>query len=83
MTKKHEEHEKYDLIVTGAGMAGMATATKCASQGWSVAVVDSLPYGVTWALRGCDPKKILRRGAEILDAAHLMGDEGLDEGACR
>lgn len=75
-----EKTEKYGLIVIGAGMAGIAAATKCASQGWRVAIVDSLPYGGTCALRGCDPKKILRRGAEILDAAHLMGDKGIDEG---
>ncbi|KUG57260.1 dihydrolipoyl dehydrogenase family protein [Nesterenkonia jeotgali] len=80
MTRKHEEPEKYDLMVIGAGMAGIAAATKCASQGWRVAIVDSLPYGGTCALRGCDPKKILRRGAEILEAAHLMGDKGIGEG---
>lgn len=53
----------YDLMAIGAGMAGVAAATKCASQGWTVAIVDELPYGGTCALRGCDPKKILRRGA--------------------
>jgi glutathione reductase (NADPH) len=63
----------YDLIVIGAGMAGVGAANKCASQGWSVAIVDELPYGGTCALRGCDPKKILRRGAEIIDSARLMG----------
>ena len=50
----------YDLIVIGAGMAGVAAANKCASEGWNVAIVDELPYGGTCALRGCDPKKILR-----------------------
>ena len=69
---------RYDLIVIGAGMAGIAAAHKCASQGWSVAIVDELPYGGTCALRGCDPKKILRRGAEIIDAAALMRGKGID-----
>ncbi|HVA08323.1 MAG TPA: FAD-dependent oxidoreductase [Acidimicrobiales bacterium] len=55
--------DSYDLIVIGAGMAGAAAAHKCASEGWRVAIVDELPYGGTCALRGCDPKKILRRGA--------------------
>ncbi|WP_372592817.1 NAD(P)/FAD-dependent oxidoreductase [Actinotalea sp.] len=68
----------YDLIVIGAGMAGVAAANKCASQGWSVAIVDELPYGGTCALRGCDPKKILRRGAEIIDSARLMRGKGID-----
>lgn len=68
----------YDLIVIGAGMGGVAAANKCASEGWRVAIVDELPYGGTCALRGCDPKKILRRGAEIIDSARLMSGKGID-----
>lgn len=68
-----------DLVVIGVGMAGNTAANKCASAGWSVAVIDELPYGGTCALRGCDPKKILRRGAEIIDAARLMRGKGVDE----
>jgi glutathione reductase (NADPH) len=67
-----------DLIVIGAGMAGVAAANKCASQGWKVAIVDELSYGGTCALRGCDPKKILRRGAEVIDSARLMAGKGID-----
>ncbi len=70
--------EMFDLIVIGAGMAGVAAANKCGAAGWRVAIVDALPYGGTCALRGCDPKKILRRGAEIVDAARLMGGKGID-----
>ncbi len=69
----------YDLIVIGAGMAGVSAANKCASQGWNVAIVDALPYGGTCALRGCDPKKILRRGAEIIDSARMMRGKGIDD----
>lgn len=71
--------DTYDLIVIGAGMAGAAAANKCASEGWRVAIVDELPYGGTCALRGCDPKKILRRGAEIIDSARLMRGKGIDD----
>lgn len=71
--------DNHDLIVIGAGMAGVAAANKCAAQGWKVAIVDALPYGGTCALRGCDPKKILRRGAEILDSARLMRGKGIDD----
>jgi len=69
----------YDLIVIGAGMAGVSAANKCASAGWKVAIVDALPYGGTCALRGCDPKKILRRGAEIIDSARMMRGKGIDD----
>jgi len=70
--------EKFDLLVIGAGMAGIAAATKCSTKGWHVAIVDALPYGGTCALRGCDPKKILRRGAEIVDSARLLTGKGVD-----
>ena len=73
-------NEDYDLIVIGAGMAGVAAANKCGAAGWRVAIVDALPYGGTCALRGCDPKKILRRGAEIIDAVRLMQGKGIDPG---
>ncbi|GAB2731347.1 FAD-dependent oxidoreductase [Nocardioides pakistanensis] len=69
----------YDLIVIGAGMAGVSAANKSAAAGWRVAIVDALPYGGTCALRGCDPKKILRRGAEIVDSARLMRGKGIDD----
>ena len=75
--------DPYDLIVIGAGMAGSAAAEKCARAGWRVAIVDDLPYGGTCALRGCDPKKILRRGAEIVDAAHLLTGKGIDPAGLR
>ena len=71
--------QHFELIVIGAGMAGVAAANKCAAQGWEVAIVDELPYGGTCALRGCDPKKILRRGAEIIDSARLMRGKGIDD----
>ena len=71
--------DTFDLVVIGAGMAGIAAANKCAAQGWRVGIVDELPYGGTCALRGCDPKKILRRGAEVIDAAQLMNGTGIDQ----
>jgi glutathione reductase (NADPH) len=70
--------DSYDLIVVGAGMAGAAAANKCSLAGWRVAIVDELPYGGTCALRGCDPKKILRRGGEIVDSARLMSGKGIN-----
>ena len=54
---KPDGNSNFDLVVIGAGMAGVNVANKCASAGWQVAVVDELPYGGTCALRGCDPKR--------------------------
>ena len=42
-------------------------------------MVDALPYGGTCALRGCDPKQTLRRGAEIIDSARVMRGKGIDD----
>ncbi|GAA1348270.1 dihydrolipoyl dehydrogenase family protein [Arthrobacter roseus] len=71
--------DNYDLLVIGAGMAGIAAATKCSSAGWRVAIIDALPYGGTCALRGCDPKKILRRAAEVVEGARLMRGKGVND----
>lgn len=75
--------KSFDLVVIGAGTAAISTANKCASAGWSVAIVDELPYGGTCALRGCDPKKMLRRGAEIVDAVTLMRGKGVETDSLR
>jgi glutathione reductase (NADPH) len=57
-----QEHT-FDLIVIviGTGTAASITASECSSAGWSVAIIDSLPFGGMCALRGCDPKKFLSR----------------------
>jgi glutathione reductase (NADPH) len=72
--------DSLDLLVIGAGMAGTVAANKAGAKGWRVAIVDPLPYGGTCALRGCDPKKILRRGAEVVEAARLLHGKGIDPG---
>jgi glutathione reductase (NADPH) len=57
-------NNKFDLIVIGTGTAASTVAYKCRSAGWNVAVIDSLPFGGTCALRGCDPKKVLVEAAK-------------------
>lgn len=69
--------KKFDLVAIGTGTAAATVAGRCRSHGWTVAIVDELPFGGTCALRGCDPKKILRRGAEIIDAARLLEGKGI------
>ncbi|MEX2501470.1 MAG: NAD(P)/FAD-dependent oxidoreductase [Trueperaceae bacterium] len=67
----------FDLLVIGAGMAGLAAARKAASAGKRVAIADARPYGGTCALRGCDPKKVLVGAADIVDAQRRMRDHGV------
>ncbi len=41
------------------------------------------PYGGTCALRGRDPIKMLRRGAELVDAVQLMQGKGIEADGLR
>ena len=49
----------FDLVVIGTGSSATSVAYPCRSAGWTVAIIDSRPFGGTCANRGCDPKKVL------------------------
>jgi len=66
-----------DVIVIGTGSAAQAVAYKCREAGWSVAVIDSRPFGGTCQLRGCDPKKVLVGVSELVDWSHRMQGNGV------
>jgi glutathione reductase (NADPH) len=70
---------QFDLVVIGTGVTS-AVASRCREAGWSVAVVDSRPFGGTCGLRGCMPKKILVGAAEAVHAARDMADRGVPAG---
>ncbi len=67
----------FDLLVIGTGSAGAGVASRCRRSGWKVAIIDSLPYGGTCALRGCDPKKVLVGATEALDWVRRMRGRGI------
>lgn len=69
--------KRFDLVVIGTGSAASAVAYPCRSAGWSVAVIDSRPFGGTCALRGCDPKKVLVGAAEMVDWFDCMKEKGI------
>lgn len=77
-SRNSERNMDFDLIVIGAGTGGQGVARMCANDGWNVAIVDSLPYGGTCALRGCDPKKMLVAVTEGFEWARRMGEHGLE-----
>lgn len=68
----------YDLAVIGTGTAAMVAAMRVRNAGWTVAVVDERPFGGTCALRGCDPKRMLVAGVEVIDAQRRMHGRGVD-----
>jgi glutathione reductase (NADPH) len=69
--------QEFDLITIGTGAGGFSATRTCRAAGWRVAVIDSLPFGGTCALRGCDPKKVLVGAAELIDWNRRMAPHGL------
>ena len=69
--------KNFDLVVLGTGTAGSAAASQCRAAGWTVAIVDSRPFGGTCALRGCDPKKVLVGATEAIDWVRRMKGKGV------
>ncbi len=65
------------LIVIGTGSAAQTVAYTCREAGWTVAVIDSRPFGGTCQLRGCDPKKVLVGVSELVDWSHRMQAQGV------
>jgi glutathione reductase (NADPH) len=77
------DKKEFDLIVIGTGVAATTAAYKCKSAGWSVAIIDSRPFGGTCALRGCDPKKVLVGAADIVESVTRMKNYGIsNENKC-
>ncbi len=66
-----------DVMVIGTGSAAQAVAYKVREAGWSVAVIDSRPFGGTCQLRGCDPKKVLVGVSDLVDWSHRMQGKGV------
>jgi glutathione reductase (NADPH) len=73
----------FDLVVIGTGSAASGVASRCRAAGWTVAIVDSRPFGGTCALRGCDPKKVLVGAAEALDWIRRLDGKGIVQGGTR
>ena len=73
--------KEFDLIVIGTGAAGTTAAEKCSKAGFTVAMIDSRPFGGTCVLRGCDPKKVLVGAAEIYDWTDRMLGKGIEHPA--
>ncbi len=69
--------KKFDFVAIGTGSAASAAASRCRGAGWTVAIVDSRPFGGTCALRGCDPKKVLVGAAEVVDRNRRMRGKGI------
>jgi len=65
------DHDRFDLVVIGAGSGGLAAAKRAASHGARVAVIEGDRVGGTCVIRGCVPKKLLVYGSAY---RHLLAD---------
>jgi glutathione reductase (NADPH) len=74
---------QYDVVVLGAGNAGIGAASVAREHGRSVAVVDHRPIGGTCPLRGCVPKKVLVAAAETMDQIAKAGRHHIEVGPPR
>jgi glutathione reductase (NADPH) len=62
------ERYDYDLVVIGAGSAGVRAARVAAGHGARVAVIEEDKVGGTCVIRGCVPKKLFVHSAHFADA---------------
>lgn len=71
------EVRRFHVVVVGTGPAGSSAAIRLAKAGLLVAIVDEREYGGTCPNRGCDPKKLLRAGAELAHRSKALAKDGI------
>jgi pyruvate/2-oxoglutarate dehydrogenase complex dihydrolipoamide dehydrogenase (E3) component len=69
----------YDVIVIGAGPAGMAVSAMASEMGLKVATIEKRALGGECMNVGCIPSKALLRMAKLRHSADRFGDYELDE----
>ncbi len=75
-----DEDNDYDVLVLGAGNAGMAAASIACEAGLRTAIVESHEAGGVCPTRGCVPKKVLVAAAQTLDAISRAGSHQIRVG---
>jgi dihydrolipoamide dehydrogenase len=69
--------EELDVVVLGAGTAGLAAAKAASAEGARVVVVDHGPLGTFCARLGCMPSKVLLQSTRELSRARRLGRLGV------
>ncbi|MBA8886762.1 glutathione reductase (NADPH) [Dokdonella fugitiva] len=69
---------RYDLVVLGAGSAGIAMAVRSARHGAKVALLEPGALGGTCVNVGCVPKKAMWFAAELAEAQKTAREVGFD-----
>ena len=69
--------DRYDVVVIGAGPAGVSAAVRAAQLGASVAVAEATRVGGTCVNTGCVPTRVLARAARLMREVRASGDFGI------
>ena len=77
-TGEQDGVEHYDVVVIGAGPAGVSAAVRAAQLGATVAVAEANRVGGTCVNSGCVPTRVLARAARLLRDVRSAGDFGVD-----
>jgi len=72
-----EPADRYNLVVLGAGTAGLVTAAGSAGLGAKVALVERHLFGGDCLNVGCVPSKVLLRAARAIADVRRAGDFGI------
>ncbi|MBC7470173.1 MAG: mercuric reductase [Ramlibacter sp.] len=70
--------DRYDLLIIGAGPAGLAAARGAAAAGVRVALIESHHIGGNCLHEGCIPSKTLLRSAQLLAEMRNAQSVGVD-----
>lgn len=68
----------YDVIVIGAGSAGLVVAAGCASLGAEVALIEKNLMGGECLNTGCVPSKVFLRSSHLASEIKMAKEFGLD-----
>ncbi|TCI37612.1 MULTISPECIES: NAD(P)/FAD-dependent oxidoreductase [unclassified Exiguobacterium] len=69
--------KRYDVIIIGSGSAASQAASVLRDAGKRIAIVENWTFGGTCPQRGCDPKKMLAEGAELIAKVERMKPLGV------
>ncbi len=72
-----EPSGRYNLVVVGAGTAGLVTAAGAAALGAKVALVENHFWGGDCLNHGCVPSKAVIRSARMAEDVRMAGDFGI------
>ena len=69
--------KKYDIIVMGAGTAGMSLVQTLTAAGWKAALIEGDYLGGTCINKGCIPSKTLIASAQVMQTVREAAEFGV------